>query len=752
MLGGSAVATVVPATPAQAASPDCQNGGYYFIFARGSTAKLGSGDQKSFVGHLKYLLPNSDWAELGNINRDRGTGEDPTDPWTEHPAVAFTNVSPSYGQSVQIGKDELVNHLNWRYKSQSQGGKGCDKETVVIGGYSQGADVVGWALEGGLSAEAQNHIGYVALYGDPRFNRLCGADRWWEMAPSTQTCGSLFGGILGPRDPYAPNWIQGRFGSWCDKGDGFCNHSPDYGNHTSVYESYWYWQSAHILASFAVKKRNLLNPDKPAAVLGAYTDNLSATGPQAPSGPPPTLSKTSGVTIWPSSSTAVYQPLKFSFTVQNTSGAGASIARLEVAVRDPGGNAQDVPCAGGEGLTLAANQTFTCDARLPQGYGSTGTYTYWADWMDYAGVWHHGQLGANQSFTLGAANTLSVANPVSVGPSASATTYAPLNWSYRVRNTSGSAASIQKFAVAVRDPGGNNQDVTCANGTGVSLQPNDEWTCSATLPQGFGSTGNYTFWADWQDYANVWHHGQLGWDNTLTLGAAPTLTTTGSLSVGPSGSLGMFQPAYWSYRVKNTSGFATSIKKLIVAVRTPGGGNMDVTCNNGAGVTLPPGGEWTCEAYNYNGYGSTGSFQFWADWQGYDNAWHTGALSGTLTFNVGPPLALANDQFITLSPGNSVATGTGLTFTYRVRNMTQGGLSIQKFVVAVRDPNGNAIDVPCASGNGVALASNALFTCTATVPSGYATAGHYGYWADWQDYAGVWHPTMLSPSLDLYVF
>ena len=47
-----------------------------------------------------------------------------------------------------------------------------------------------------------------------------------------------------------------------------------------------------------------------------------------------------------------------------------------------------------------ANQTFTCTATLGTRYGSTGTFTSWADWLAYDGNWHTGQLGGNQQFTL----------------------------------------------------------------------------------------------------------------------------------------------------------------------------------------------------------------------------------------------------------------------------------------------------------------------------------------------------------------
>jgi surface antigen len=113
-----------------------------------------------------------------------------------------------------------------------------------------------------------------------------------------------------------------------------------------------------------------------------------------------------------------------------------------------------------------------------------------------------------------------------------------------------------------------------------------------------------------------------------------TLTAVQPISVGPSNPVSMYRGVFWSYRIKNTSGVPASIKRLIVAVRTPGGGNMDVTCNNGAGVALAPGQEWTCAAYNDNGYGSSGQFQFWADWQDYNDVWHPGQLGRTLVLHV----------------------------------------------------------------------------------------------------------------------
>jgi surface antigen len=259
---------------------------------------------------------------------------------------------------------------------------------------------------------------------------------------------------------------------------------------------------------------------------------------------------------------------------------------------------------------------------------------------DLQGNYHERDIAANSvsgfiHFKDSRANTgpLSVVQPISVGPSGTVAMYTPVNYSYRVKNTSGGGVSVQRMVVAVRGPGGSNLDVSCSNG--LSLAAGQEFTCAVTVPTGYGSTGPFQFWADWLDFAGAWHTGQLGnTANYLRVTPAATLTTTGALSVGPANPVHMYQGVYWSYRVQNTSGGYMSVKRFEVAVRSPGGGAMDVPCQYGDGVTLAPMQEFSCAAYNNNGYGSTGPFQFWADWQDYANLWHPGQLSGTLTLSV----------------------------------------------------------------------------------------------------------------------
>lgn len=100
------------------------------------------------------------YAELGNFDNNYSVGGD------EYPAVGGLEAgfTPTYSSSVTKGANELVAYLNNRVTA-------CPQESIVLGGYSQGADVVGWTIQrSDLSQTAKNHIGFVALYGDPKFN------------------------------------------------------------------------------------------------------------------------------------------------------------------------------------------------------------------------------------------------------------------------------------------------------------------------------------------------------------------------------------------------------------------------------------------------------------------------------------------------------------------------------------------------------------------------------------------------------
>ena len=145
-----------------------------------------------------------------------------------------------YDDSVAEGSGEMIAYLEAR-------SAGCPDEVFAVGGYSQGAHVVGQALFG-LAEETRGRIAHVALFADPKLYLPEG-----ESAGSVERCMrgvpgavsvwrrgdvacSSAGGILNHggltvvdvrrRDPYLPTDIASRSGSWCDRRDGVCNGSP----------------------------------------------------------------------------------------------------------------------------------------------------------------------------------------------------------------------------------------------------------------------------------------------------------------------------------------------------------------------------------------------------------------------------------------------------------------------------------------------------------------------------------------------
>jgi len=263
LLAGTAVAlaTAVPAY----ADPGCQNGGVYILWARGSGQAIGDVEATRFQQNVQNSLNAAGigthaWAELGNLD-----GNNHVDPATEYPAAPALGVfDGSYNSSVFTGVNELIASLNHRY-TLGPVGMGCNTETAVLGGYSQGADVIGWALaltDGGslfgypipaLTPAARSHIGFVAQYGDPHFNVACGQDRPWVRANAR--CDSV--PRLGVRSPYLPSDFINRAGSWCDDGDGICAvnfWTIGIGTHITAYRDMWIQQSAAEIVSKAGMK------------------------------------------------------------------------------------------------------------------------------------------------------------------------------------------------------------------------------------------------------------------------------------------------------------------------------------------------------------------------------------------------------------------------------------------------------------------------------------------------------------------
>lgn len=144
-----------------------------------------------------------------------------------------------YRNSVIEGMGEFTHYLNDR-------GADCPDEIFLVGGYSQGAQVIRSSLSL-LDEETRDRIAHVALFSDPTLHLPEGespgsiANCLWRtpggVSPwrrGTVGC-STSNGILnldgfkflriGPPAPYVPADIESRAGSWCERTDGVCTGS-----------------------------------------------------------------------------------------------------------------------------------------------------------------------------------------------------------------------------------------------------------------------------------------------------------------------------------------------------------------------------------------------------------------------------------------------------------------------------------------------------------------------------------------------
>lgn len=175
-----------------------------------NTYELGTED---FNGAHYLAVPISGWGFLNLIGATFPTGD-----------VSM------YGTSVAGGVKELKGYLTQRYnKCKSTG------TWYVLGGYSQGAQVVGQALTQteDISREIRDKIAYVGLFGDPKlsFPEGIGGEKSsachggtlskWRRGIITN-CG-LSSGSLMARHPYLKTDMEEKVGLWCNGNDNICD-------------------------------------------------------------------------------------------------------------------------------------------------------------------------------------------------------------------------------------------------------------------------------------------------------------------------------------------------------------------------------------------------------------------------------------------------------------------------------------------------------------------------------------------------
>jgi hypothetical protein len=273
---------LTPAAPAMA-EPGCN--GILSVFVRGSQDQVNfnSGESAAFYNQLNSRVSGLGFqqVDLGNLdgNFTLQSGEYPAVGWADWGIMSGMD---GYQASVATGASELTSFLIARANR-------CPSEAIIIGGYSQGAEVVGYALRW-INDYTRSHIGYVALYGDPRDNS-CSNSPWRRGSAACAL------GILGARgNPYYfPPSLLGRVGSWCDSHDGVCSGNsiflPLPGNflstHAGSYQNHWIADSGAEVASRAVSKWNQLNWNQSPVTVPSYTVTPPDESPDSPAAPPP---------------------------------------------------------------------------------------------------------------------------------------------------------------------------------------------------------------------------------------------------------------------------------------------------------------------------------------------------------------------------------------------------------------------------------------------------------------------------------
>ena len=207
------------------------------IWARGSGQATSATEAMRFRSQLETRITDPltlHVYELGENALDGGYGShsykaiDVDNVWNGNPLGAkfSAGYANDYGKSVDSGVGELYNYIKQRQDK-------CGTSRFVLGGYSQGAQVVGQTIEK-LNTEAPavlDRVDFAALFGDPKlylpegegFNppacRGSGSNSAWRRdVPDCATDN----GSLGARKPYLPSLMTNRVGLWCHDADFVC--------------------------------------------------------------------------------------------------------------------------------------------------------------------------------------------------------------------------------------------------------------------------------------------------------------------------------------------------------------------------------------------------------------------------------------------------------------------------------------------------------------------------------------------------
>ncbi|MDR0979668.1 MAG: cutinase family protein [Candidatus Nomurabacteria bacterium] len=215
-------------------------GGCYdieFIWARGSGSEMGAAEYAEFRQRIEQALTSSGFSGAANFY-ELGTAEN------GYPAQKVFELTPegvqvlldaklsegeeyAYGESVAAGEAELQAYLEERLAV-------CPRTYFALGGYSQGAQVIGDALVQ-LPQEIDTQVVYSVLYGDPKLYLPEGkgldpaACRGKDLSPwraHVPNC-KANAGILGARVPYLQTFQVNKVASYCNLQDFVCGNPVD---------------------------------------------------------------------------------------------------------------------------------------------------------------------------------------------------------------------------------------------------------------------------------------------------------------------------------------------------------------------------------------------------------------------------------------------------------------------------------------------------------------------------------------------
>ncbi len=147
-----------------------------------------------------------------------------------------------YQDSIKDGQEEIIGYIKDEISR-------CPDQEVVLGGYSQGAEIVGNSLFK-LTENERKNIAGVALFGDPKY---IGAETSWKPWEDPKpypwkrgTAGGRKRGIAEARQPYAPDDMKYKTLSWCFDDDPICTDASSLIKKLANGVVGWDWSKSYL--------------------------------------------------------------------------------------------------------------------------------------------------------------------------------------------------------------------------------------------------------------------------------------------------------------------------------------------------------------------------------------------------------------------------------------------------------------------------------------------------------------------------